>query len=150
MKVILRQDHETLGKLGEVVTVRDGYARNYLLPRKIAYVATPGKLRAIDEEKKQVELRTKKELKIAQQVGQSMQFITLTLTAKSGTEGKLFGSITTMDIASALKAQKFDVDKRSIELEEPIKNLGTYPVTVKLHTDVKVTVNVKVVEEASK
>ena len=148
MKVILRQDYTTLGKMGDVVNVKDGYARNYLLPHKIAYVALPGKLRALDEEKKQKELRGKKELRSAQQLAADLQHVIISVAMKVGEEGRLFGSVTTQDIANELKTQKFNVDKRMIELEEPIKSLGIYPVSIKLHTDVKTSIKVKVVEEA--
>ncbi|MBS4028498.1 MAG: 50S ribosomal protein L9 [Ignavibacteriales bacterium] len=150
MKIILRKNIETLGKMGDVLTVKDGYARNYLLPRNLAYVATAGSLRALEEEKRMHEFRHKKEFRSAQQLASGLQNVTVTVSVKVGEEGRLFGSVTSMDIANELKLQKFDVDKRMIELDEPIKSIGTFPVTVKLHTDVKVVVQVKVVEEAKK
>lgn len=147
MKVILRKDFETLGKIGEVVAVKDGYARNYLLPRQIAYRATTSSLRALEEEKKQHERQEQKQLKDAEKVGSELEKISITIAMKVGEDDKLFGSVTSQMIADALKEKGFTVDKRSIELEEPIKTLGIFEVPVKLHTKISAKAKVWVVRE---
>jgi len=147
MKIILRQDFESLGKIGDVVNVKDGYARNYLFPKKIAYVALPGQLRALEEEKKQIALRSKKELQFANKRAGDLKQISITIKMKVGDQDRLFGSVTSQDIANELKAKNFQVDKRSIELEEPIKSIGKFNVSIKLHSEVKGTVEVNVEKE---
>jgi len=147
MKIILRQDFEKLGKVGDIVEVKDGYARNYLIPKKIGYVATKGNLQTHEEEKKQHELRQKKELIKAQKVSSELEKLSLTIPMKVGEEEKLFGAVTSQMIADVLKEKGFDVDKRIIELEEPIKALGIYSVNLNLHTGVVGKVKVWVVKE---
>ena len=147
MKVILRKDFETLGKIGDVVAVKDGYARNYLLPRQIAYRATTSSLRALEEEKKQHERQEQKQLKDAEKIGSELEKISITIAMKVGEDDKLFGSVTSQMIADALKEKGFTVDKRTIELEEPIKTLGIFEVPVKLHTKISAKAKVWVVRE---
>jgi large subunit ribosomal protein L9 len=147
MKVILRQDYEALGHIGDVVEVKDGYARNYLLPRNIAYQATAGSLRTLEEEKHQYERRQEKEKKSADTLGGMLSGTSVTLKMKVGEEDKLFGSVTSQMIAEQLEAQGITIDKRSIELDEPIKALGMYEVPVKLHPKVTSTLKVWVVAE---
>ena len=147
MKVILRQDYEALGHIGDVVEVKDGYARNYLLPRNIAYQATGGSLRALEEEKRQYERRLEKEKKSADALGASLSNASVTLKMKVGEEDKLFGSVTSQMIAEQLESQGITIDKRSIELTEPIKTLGVFEVPVKLHPKVTSTLKVWVVAE---
>jgi large subunit ribosomal protein L9 len=147
MKVILRQDYEALGHIGDVVEVKDGYARNYLLPRNIAYQATEGSLRALEEEKRQYDRRQEKEKKSASTLGEMLSSASVTLKMKVGEEDKLFGSVTSQMIAEQLEAQGITLDKRSIELDEPIKALGMYEVPVKLHPKVTSTLKVWVVAE---
>lgn len=147
MKVILRQDYEALGHIGDVVEVKDGYARNYLLPRNIAYQATEGSLRALEEEKRQYERRQEKEKKSADSLGASLSNTSVTLKMRVGEEDKLFGSVTSQMIAEQLEAQGIILDKRCIELDEPIKTLGIHEVLVKLHTKVTTTLKVWVVAE---
>jgi large subunit ribosomal protein L9 len=147
MKIILRQDYPQLGKMGDVVTVKDGYARNYLIPRSIAYHAIPGKLRALEEEKQQKVMRDKKDLRTAQQRSTDLEKLSVSISVKVGEGDRLFGSVTSQDIANALKEMKFDIDKRTIELDEPIKALGKYSVPVKLHSDVKSSIKVWVIKE---
>lgn len=147
MKVILRKDFETLGKIGDVVAVKDGYARNYLLPRQIAYRATTSSLRALEEEKKQHERQEQKQLKDAEKVGSELEKVSITIAMKVGEDDKLFGSVTSQMIADALKEKGFTVDKRTIELEEPIKTLGIFEVPVKLHTKISAKAKVWVVRE---
>jgi len=147
MKVILRQDYESLGKIGEVVAVKDGYARNYLIPRSIAYRATTSSLRALEEEKKQHERQEQKQFKEAEKLGVELEKLSVTIPMKVGEDDKLFGSVTSKMIADALKEKGFTVDKRTIELEEPIKTLGIFEVPVKLHTKVSAKAKVWVVRE---
>lgn len=147
MKVILRQDFEKLGKIGETVVVKDGYARNYLIPRKIAYPATNGSLRALEEEKKQHEHRAQKELRNAEKLAQELEKISITIKMKVGEDDKLFGSVTSQIIADTLKEKGITIDKRMIELDEPIKALGIYTVNIKLYQNVMGKIKVWVVRE---
>ena len=145
MEVILRKDHEKLGPVGTKVVVKDGYARNYLIPRGIVYEATAGALRALDEEKKQGERRSSKELKSSEHLSQELEKVSITIQMKVGEDEKLFGSVTSQMIADSLKEKGFEIDKRIIDLEEPIKALGIYNVNVKLHPSVIGKVKVWVV-----
>jgi len=147
MKVILRKDHEKLGKLGDVVDVKDGYARNYLLPRNVAFIANPGNLRALEEEKKQQVDRKAKEQHVSEKVAAELEKLSITLKVKVGEDEKLFGAVTSQMIADAIQEKGISVDKRIIELEEPIKALGIYTVNVKLHANVAGKVKVWVVRE---
>lgn len=147
MKVILRQDYEKLGKIGDTVVVKDGYARNYLIPRRIAYPATEGNLRALEEEKKQHAMRAQKELRKAQKLAQDLEKTSVTVKMKVGEDDKIFGSVTSQVIADSVKEKGYTVDKRMIELEEPIKALGIYTVNIKLHTNVIGKLKVWVVRE---
>lgn len=147
MKVILRQNFETLGKIGDLVDVKDGYARNYLLPRGIAYSASTGNVRALNEEKKVVEKRGKQELVAAEMLAAELEKISVTIPVQVGEEDKIFGSVTTQMIADALKEKEYDIDKRKIEIDEPIKSLGIYGVSIKLHPSVNTKIKVWVVRE---
>lgn len=147
MQVILREDIEKLGKIGDLVKVADGYARNYLVPKKKAIEATPKNLRAMEHAKKMVADRIRKLKKEAAADADRITALTLTIKAKAGEEGKLFGSVTSMDLAEAAKAQGVVIDKRRISLEEPIKRLGDFTVPVKLHADVVADLKVTVVAE---
>lgn len=147
MKVILRQDHEKLGKIGDAVVVKDGYARNYLIPRKIAYRATEGNLRTLEEEKKQQAKRTEKDFRDAEKLAQELEKISVTIKMKVGEDDKLFGSVTSQIITDSLKEKGFTVDKRMIDLGEPIKALGIYTVSIKLHTKITGKIKVWVVRE---
>ena len=147
MKVILRKEHETLGTIGDVVEVKDGYARNYLFPRNVAYPATKGAVSALEEEKKQAERRHSKELKANEKLAADLEKVSITLQMKVGEDEKLFGSVTSQMIADSLKEQGFTIDKRIIDLEEPINALGIYTVNVKLHQNVTGKVKVWVVRE---
>ncbi len=147
MKVILRKNHEKLGNIGDVVDVKDGYARNHLLPRNIAFPATKGSVAALEEEKKQAERRVTKDLKGSEKIAADLEKVSITLQMKVGEDEKLFGSVTSQMIADALKDQGFNIDKRIIDLEEPIKALGIYDVNVKLHQNVNAKVKVWVVRE---
>lgn len=147
MKVILRKEHDKLGQIGTIADVKDGYARNYLIPRGIAYPATGGSMRALEEEKKQAERRSNKEVKESEKLAANLDKVSLTIKMKVGEDEKLFGSVTAQMVADALKEQGFTIDKRVIDLEEPIKALGIYTVNVKLHASVVGRVKVWVVSE---
>lgn len=147
MKIILRQDHEKLGKIGDAVVVKDGYARNYLIPRKIAYRATEGNLRTLEEEKKQQAKRTEKDFRDAEKLAQELEKISVTIKMKVGEDDKLFGSVTSQIITDSLKEKGFTVDKRMVDLGEPIKALGIYTVPIKLHTKITGKIKVWVVRE---
>ena len=147
MKIILRQNFEKLGKIGEIVDVKDGYARNYLIPRKIAFLASEGNLRALEEEKKQHVSQQTKALQHAKKMAAEFEKVSITLKVKVGEDEKLFGSVTSQMIADALVEKGITVDKRIVELEEPIKALGIYTINVKLHQEVMGKVKVWVVRE---
>ncbi len=147
MQVILREDIDKLGKIGDMVKVADGYARNYLVPQKKAIEATPDNVRSMEHAKKMVADRLRKLKKEAAAEADQIKGLSITIKAKVGEEGKLFGSVTSMDIAEAAKAQGVNIDKRKIALEEPIKRVGDYTVTVKLHADVTADFKVTVAAE---
>ncbi len=145
MQVILREDIDNLGKIGDLVKVADGYARNHLVPLKKAIEATPKNLRAMEHAKKMVADRLRKLKKEATVDADRIKSLSITIKAKAGEEGKLFGSVTSMDIAEAMKAQGVSIDKRKIVLEEPIKRLGDFTVSIKLHADVHTDLKVSVI-----
>ncbi len=147
MEVILREDVKSLGKAGEMVRVKPGYARNYLLPQGLAYEATEGNKKRIAAETKARTSRQDSERAEAQRAAATLDQVALTLTGKAGEEGKLFGSITTQDLADALARQGHQIDKRRIELDHPIKTLGHHTVAVRLHPEVHAEVHVSVVAE---
>lgn len=147
MEVILRQDVQSLGRAGEMVRVKPGYARNYLLPQGLAYEASEGNKKRIAAETKARDTRLNAERSVAEQQAAALGALTLTLTGKAGEEGRLFGSITAQDIADALAKAGQPVDKRRIELEQPIKTTGFHSVAVRLHPDVHPEVRVQVVAE---
>ncbi len=147
MQVILREDIDTLGKIGDVVKVADGYGRNYLVPMKKAIEATPKNVHAMDHAKKMVSDRLRKLKKEATVEADKIKSVSVTIKVKTGEEGKLFGAVTSKDIAEAVKAQGVEIDKRKIVLDEPIKRVGDYTVTVKLHTDITADIKVSVVAE---
>lgn len=147
MKVILRKNFDQLGKVGDVLTVKDGYARNYLIPRQIAYQATKGNILALEEEKKQILKKEAKELEAAQKFASDLEKVSITIPVKVGEEDKIFGTVTNQMIADSLKEKGFAVEKRKIEITEPIKSLGIYTVSIKLHPSVSATVKTWVVRE---
>jgi len=147
MEVTLREDVKSLGKACEMVRVNPGYARNYLLPHGLAYEATEGNKKRIAAETRARGIRHEAERAEAERAAAELSGITITLTGKAGEEGKLFGSITAQDIAAALAAQGHQVDRRRIELEHPIKALGSHTVGVRVHPEVHAEVRVSVVAE---
>lgn len=147
IEVILRQDVQSLGRAGELVRVKPGYARNFLLPEGLAYEATEGNKKRIAAEGKARASRSQAERLEAERVAATLANVTLTLTGKAGEEGKLFGSITAQDVADALASQGHDVDRRRIELEQPIKTLGYHTVGIRFPHEVRAEVRVSVVAE---
>ena len=147
MEVILRDHVENVGKRGEVVKVADGYARNFLLPRKLALVATPGNLKQVERERVKLDAKELEEKKAAEAVASRMSGIEVVISRKVGETEALYGSVTSSDIAESLAKKGFDIDKRKIGLREPIKKLGELTVPVKLHREVTVQMPVKVVAE---
>lgn len=149
MKVLLRQNVETLGSIGDIVQVRDGYARNYLIPRGYAYVATDSNLRVLGEEKKRIQIRLNRELKESEKIALELEKHenAITIAMPVGEEDKLFGTVTKDMIAEKLAEKGFSIDKRKIEIDEAIKVLGIYTVNVKLHQGVTGKVKVWVVRQ---
>ena len=147
MEIILRQAVENLGHPGDVVTVKNGYARNFLLPRGIAFEATPGNLKRIAAERSRLEAAENERRGGASELAKKLEEVQLTFSARVGEEGKLFGSVTSADIAEQLAAQGFNIEKRLIDLHDPIKALGVYRVPVKLHADVKPEIRVWVIKQ---
>ena len=148
MKIILREDVETLGKAGEIVKVKDGYGRNYLIPRKLAVLANVRNMKALDHDRRTIETRAKKTRKTAEATAATLSVVSLTLPAKAGEEGKLFGAITSRDIAEALGKAGVTVDRKAIQLADPIKQVGDYKVKIRVATDVFPEISVSVVPEA--
>ncbi|MBC7791785.1 MAG: 50S ribosomal protein L9 [Anaerolineae bacterium] len=147
MEVILRQAVESVGKPGDVVEVKAGYARNYLLPRGLAFLATEGNKKRIAMEKARLEAAENERIGAAQSVANRLEQVSLTFSARVGEEEKLFGSVTAADIVQQLHAQGFDIEKRQIDLHEPIKSLGVYKVPIKLHAEVKPEIRVWVIKQ---
>ena len=147
MEVILRQAIDNLGHPGDIVKVSPGYARNYLLPRGFAYEATEGNKKKISQEKSRLEAAENQRRDTASELAKKIEEVSLSFSARVGEEGKLFGSITSADIAAQLEAQGVHVERRMIDLHEPIKALGVYRVPVRLHADVRPEVKVWVIKE---
>ncbi|MFP2910273.1 50S ribosomal protein L9 [Pyxidicoccus sp. 3LFB2] len=147
MKVILREDIDNLGKSGELVTVKDGFGRNYLLPRKKAVLASEQNLRQLEHEKGVITARNAKLKGAAEEQAKKIGAIKVTIKRKVGEQDKLFGSVTVLDIAEAVAAQGQTVDRRAIHLAEPIKSTGSYEVELRLHSEVKAKIKVDVVAE---
>ena len=147
MEVILKEDVANVGKIGEVVRVRDGYARNYLLPRGLVLLANKKNLKTFEHHKKVVADQKQKITREAQSVGQSISAVSLTIRMRAGEEGKLFGSVTNIQIEKALKAQGLTVDRRKIQLEAPIKVAGDYEVPIRMTADLTVPLKVSVIPE---
>lgn len=147
MKVILKDDIEKLGSVGDVINVADGYGRNYLLPRNLAVRATKGNLRAIDEIRKQKQFRDNKKKKEAEKIKDKLEKLSLTAEVQTGEDDKVFGSVTAANVTSLLSEQGFEIDRRKIVLEEPLKALGVYTIEVKLAKDVTAALKLWVVKK---
>jgi large subunit ribosomal protein L9 len=147
-KVILQEDIDKLGHRGDVVTVKPGYARNFLLPRKLAIEATLGNMKALERIRVRLAKKTATELEAAQKQAAVLNGVEIRFTHKTGENDQLFGSVTTTDVAEGLAAQGFKIDKRQVQLGESLKALGEYPVTIKVFRDVTAAIKVHVDKEA--
>jgi large subunit ribosomal protein L9 len=147
MQVILLENVPSLGKAGDLVKVSDGYGRNYLIPQKKALLATEKSLKVIEHQKRQVQQRMEKTKKDAEKMAQQIEKLSCTFTKAVGESGKVFGSVTSMDIENYLKENGMEVDRKKISLEEPIKNLGMFTVPIRLHPEVAAHLKVWVVQE---
>jgi large subunit ribosomal protein L9 len=146
-KILLRQDVDDLGARGEIVRVRAGYARNYLLPRKLAVQATTNNVKQIEQERAALLKKEANERATAEGQGEQISKLTLEFKRKSGEQGALYGSVTSMDIAEALKERGFEVDRHRLHLREPIKRLGDFTVPLRLHREISIDLQVKVLPE---
>ncbi len=149
MEVILREHVDHLGRRGDLVKVADGYARNYLLPRKLALLATDGNRKQIERERAKFEIKELEEQKSAQAVADRMANVEIEISRKVGETEALYGSVTSADVAEALAAKGFEMDRRKLHLPDPIKRLGEYEVPVRLHRDVTVKLKVRVVADGA-
>ena len=150
MEVILREHIDNLGRRGDLVKVADGYARNYLLPRKMALLATAGNKKVIEREKVKFDATEAEEQKVAQAIADRLATVEIEIARRVGETDALFGSVTNADVAEALAGKGFDIDRRKLQLHDPIKKLGEFNVPVKLHRDVIASLKVKVVAEAKR
>ena len=146
MKLLLKEDVDGLGFCGDEVKVKDGYGRNFLIPKGKALLATPNNLKAFNHQKRVVQSKVKKVIATVQAIADEIAKVTCTVKKKIGDTGKMFGSVTAQDIADLLKVQGVDIDRRKIQITEPIKKAGEYKIPVKLHTEV--TAKIKLVVEA--
>ena len=149
MKVILREDVKDLGNMGTVIDVANGYGRNYLIPQNLAVEANPKNIKQLEHEKNIILAKAKKIRRSAEDAAEEVSKLSISIEAQSGEEDKLFGSVTAKDIAEEIAKQGIDVDKRKIILEEPIKRLGSYEVSVKIHHDVTAAVKLEVTKAGS-
>ncbi len=147
MEVILREHVDNLGRRGEIVKVADGYARNYLLPRKLALLVTEANKRVIERERVTFDAKELEEKRVAEAIGERLGNVELEISRRVGETEALYGSVTTSDVADALQAKGIDIDRRKVVLQEPIKKLGTFDVPVKLHRDVTAHIKVRVIAE---
>jgi large subunit ribosomal protein L9 len=147
MEVILREHVDNLGRRGEIVKVADGYARNYLLPRKLALLVTEGNKKQIERERAKFDAKESDERLVAEVIAERMANVEVVIARKVGETQALYGSVTTADITEALAAKGFELDRRKLQLTEPLKKVGEFDITVKLHREVTATVKVKVVAE---
>lgn len=147
MKVILREDVSGLGKRGALVSVKDGFARNYLIPQGLALQAKPSNIKAFEEEKKQHDVRENKAQRLADQLAKKLKSVSITAAVSVGEEDRVFGSVTAQTISVLLQEKGFDIDKKKILLDEPIKALGVYTIPIKLHHDIQGKIKLWVVKE---
>jgi large subunit ribosomal protein L9 len=148
MEIILQEDVEKLGNRGDVVTVKPGYARNFLLPNRLAVEATPGNMKALERIRASLAKKTATEQDAAKKQAELLTGVTLKFVRKTGENDQMFGSVTSGDIAEGLKAQGFEIDKRQVQLAEPLKMLGEFPVTIKVFRDVTAEIKAQVEKEA--
>jgi len=149
MEIILRDHVDNLGRRGEIVKVADGYARNYLLPRKLALLATEGNKKVVERERAKFDAKEADERKVVEAQAERLANVEVVIVRRVGDTQALYGSVTTSDIADALAAKGFDVDRRKLQLADPIKKIGDVDVPIKLHRDVTATIKVKVVAEGA-
>ncbi len=149
MEVILREHVDNLGRRGDIVKVANGYARNYLLPRNLALLPTEGNRKHIERERAKFEVREAEDRKVAEALAERLSNISISIARKVGETEALYGSVTTADIAEALAAKGFEIDRRKLQLGEPIRKIGAFDVPVKLHRDVTARVKVQVIAEGS-
>ncbi len=147
MKVIIKSDVKNIGQIGEVISVKDGYARNFLIPKGLAVEANLKNVKALEHEKRKIADISRKIKSTADTLSSKLSDMTLVIKARAGEEEKLFGSITAMDISEELKKEGFEVDKKKIQLDEPIKRLGDHSVNIKIHQNVSAKLNIKVIAE---
>ena len=147
MKVILLEAIDKLGKIGDVVTVKEGFARNFLIPQKKARLATAGNMKSLESLKKKEAAETAKQVEAARALANRISSLSLTISAEAGDEEKLFGSVTSDAISDALKDEGITIDKKDVIIEEPIKKLGVYQVTVKVHPEVKASLRLWIVKK---
>lgn len=147
MKVVLKDDIKNIGKMGQIVDVTAGYARNYLVPKGLAVEANTKNIKSLEHQKRIIQDNATKIKNSAQDLSNKISTITLVIKAKAGEEGKLFGAVTTMDIAELLQKEGIEIDKKKISLDEPIKRLGSYAVNVKIHPEILTHISLQVVEE---
>ncbi|MGA7305234.1 MAG: 50S ribosomal protein L9 [Rhodothermales bacterium] len=148
MKVILKQDVDTLGSTGDIVNVKNGYGRNFLIPRGLAVLATSSNVKVAEENRRQTSHRLERLINDAQELAKRLERLEIVIPARVGEESRIFGTVTTQQIAEALAAKGVEIDRRKIELHEEIRALGVYPASVKLHGDVVAEVKIQVVPEA--
>jgi large subunit ribosomal protein L9 len=149
MKVILKEDVPNLGHKGDIVEVAPGYGRNYLIPKKIAIEVTPSNIKMIEIERKAILKRVEKEKMSAEEIARSLKDVKLTFQRKSGEKDVIFGSVTSIDIQKSLNDLGYNIDKRKILLEEPIKRLGNYTIPIKIYHDIVTEIKVEVIKEES-
>lgn len=147
MKVILKEDVKNIGNIGQIIDVADGFARNYLVPKGLAVEANTKNIKSLEHEKRVIQEKARKIRMSAQDLAGRISNTAVIIKAKAGEEGKLFGSVTSMDIAEQLANAGIDIDRKKISLDEPIRRIGSYTVNIRLHSDVSVQVNVQIVEE---
>jgi large subunit ribosomal protein L9 len=147
MKIILKKNVESLGAVGEIVEVKNGYAKNFLIPKKMAILATPSNLKQYEEERRLNKVLAEKEIRSAENLAHQLEKVSVTATVPVGEEDKIFGSVTSQNISDLLKEQDFDIDRRKILLDEPLRALGVYDVSIRLHSEVEVKIKVWVVNE---
>jgi large subunit ribosomal protein L9 len=147
MKVILRQDYENLGTAGDVVEVKPGFARNFLIPKGVAFEMTKGNLKVLEEEQKREEQKEVREKKLAEKLSEKLGKVSVTATVTVGEDDRIFGTITSQNVSDLLKDKGFEIDKKQIQIEEQIKALGIYPVNIKLNQGVEASIKLWVVKD---